>query len=168
MKYEIYSEQEFTVGEHDDPERITVLAELGMSNEASSKASRFRALYEEECFVFGALFPHIVELSNYKGFIPTRVLQEIRDYKMAGLHKRILVLCPKPGDVDPVVVGCEYTWHSHVFSGNSHIIARFGDALEDFSTLRARAFERIKEKMDHLQGMPTASLVKIAETLFAA
>lgn len=168
MDVEIYSEQEFKVGEENDPDRILLMAELGLSQDQAEGRNRFRKMYEEECFVFGVLFPHVTRYQDYKGYLPTRVLKEIRDYKVSNIEgKEILILCPNPGDVDPVVVASKYTWHSQVFSGQTDMIARFGDALEDFATLRNRAFERMAEKFDHLEALPMATLANIAEKLFA-
>lgn len=160
MKFEIYSEQEYSATHEDDTERMTLLAEMGLTQKSreEEQASRFRKVYQDEQIVFGVLFPNQVDLTSYRGFIPTRVLQEIRDYKLAFPDHTVSIMCPKPGDVDPVVVGNKYNWQKY---NDSHLIARFGDALEDFATLRNRAYERIAERLKDVKLIPGEIMIQL-------
>jgi hypothetical protein len=160
MKYEIYSEQEVSTTTDDDIERIALLAEIGLAQKTREQesASRFREIYEDERIVFGMLFPNQVGIKEYNGFIPTRVLQEIRDYKNAFPDHTVSIMCPKPGDTDPVVIGNQYSFQRY---NGCKLIARFGDALEDFSTLRNRAYERIAERIRDVKTIPGSILIQI-------
>lgn len=169
-QYEIYSEQEVVLNSEEDAERMALNIELGLENKdpAQDNASRFRFLNEDECFVFRVLFPTAFDLKDYRGFVPTRVLKEIRDYRIAYPKHEVKIMCPKPGEVDPVVIGGAhmYSWQNN-YTGNNHIIARFGAELEDFSTLRKKAFTRIKERMGHIESLPMGLLANLAHTLGA-
>jgi hypothetical protein len=148
MLVELYNEIETNPSNKEEMELHLELAkELGLATQASLHTEQgvdsYRKMTAEELFVFGVNFPNVVPLSEYKSLIPIRMLVAIKDFIKVHPTLKIFLLCPEPGKPDPIVTGGQY-----YFQINDHLlIGRFGEALEDFSTLRGKAIESILKKL---------------------
>jgi hypothetical protein len=149
MLVELYTEQETNTNNKEEMElHLDLAKELGLSNQQTlhspAGVDGYRKMSAEEQFVFAVHFPNSVELSQYKSLIPIRVLIAIKEFKNIHPTLGIYLLCPEPGKVDPIVVGCQYSWSAGT---DGLLIARFGEALEEFSVLSKQALEILKKKV---------------------
>jgi len=109
----------------------------------------YREITAEEAFVYRTLCPQESQLSRYNASpIPLRVLQIAAHATSLGMFKRFLVWDRVSVSVkDPVLVawtGGEYDWGD---SNRCFILARWGEELETFAVLRARAVVAAKEML---------------------
>lgn len=131
-------------------EALALMEELGLTGQkalvspkADSPAARcpYREMTKEEAFVYRVLCPKQYALKEYSRTpIPLRVLQIAAHANGLGLFKKLVVWDVADVEVkDPVLVGimpdAEYSWMDKHF-----ILARWGEVLEAFATLRTRAF----------------------------
>ncbi len=170
MNIETYEEKEISEADPVECVEHRQLAEkLGLQKQLSihkesGHVDHYRKLTAEEIFVFQTNFPNIVKLRDHEGVIPLRVLQVIAHFLEVHPGKEILLLCPQPGKPDPVVIASQYTWQ---VDGDSYLLARFGSALDDFSTLRENAIREIKRRLESLGSLPWAKLNAIRGQLEA-
>lgn len=132
-------------------EAVGIMEELGLTGQMelvrpkseSKPAARspYRHMAAEELFVYSTLCPERTGLEKYNaGPIPLRVLQIASHVKSLQICKRLEVWDRASEQVkDPVLVGIvtdpQYEWSVIA----TFILARWGDVLETFSTLRKQA-----------------------------
>lgn len=108
----------------------------------------YRRMTREEEFTYRELCGKRVSVERYAdGPLPLRVLQVIAHGRECAF-KTLQVWCPEtPTEKDPVLVGYmpdpERSWTD----GIAYLLARWGDELESFPTLMARARERCKARL---------------------
>lgn len=147
MLVELYNEQETNTNNKEEMKLHLELAnELGLKKQTGLHSEKgvdsYRKPTAEEHFVFEVNFPNIVSLEDYPSLIPIRMLNAIKEFKK--IHPvAIWLLCPEPGKADPIVTGGQYSWNTN----DNYLIGRFGEALEDFSVLRKKAFEIVQKKI---------------------
>lgn len=155
--YEVGELTENGVSEYADPiaaERFVTLArEMGLVGQSGlvgavrPSAHAFRPMSAVEQFTFGALFPTKTPVEKYAGEpMPLRVLEVLKKAREAGQFKRFEVWSPEVGTTikDPVLVGIGTgRWD---FEEIPHPVARWGDALEEFSALVKRAGAMVKSR----------------------
>ena len=139
-------------------EAVRLMEEMGLAGQMelvrpkceSRPAARspYRQITEEERFVYETLCPQKVELERYAaGPIPLRVLQIASHVKSLGICKKLQVWDHSLEVVkDPVLVGLvggSYEWEVK----SRLILARWGDVLETFSTLRKQALAMRRERL---------------------
>lgn len=149
MKVETYEIEEINASDASkmaaDSEAIELIEKLDLAGQRSliNKESGSRIPYREmtalEGFVFGLLFPNQTKLKDYShGIIPVRVLQIAAYARELNLFKKLAVWHPAPGVCDPLLCGFkqsgDYEWN-----GTWFLLARWGDALESFEQLTAKA-----------------------------
>jgi hypothetical protein len=149
MQVEIYEEQEISNTPEEKEGALEIIEKLGLTKQkeiwGGEVVNTFRKFTAEELFVFQVMFPNIVELGKYDQVIPIRVLHTIDKFKELNPDIKVYLCCPEPGEKDPVVFGCNYNW----LDVDCFIIARFGEALEDFSILKKRAIEKFLNMVSH-------------------
>lgn len=153
MVVELYTEQETATGNTEEMELHLELAkELGLTSQEELHSDKgvdgYRKMTAEEQFVFSINFPETVALGACKSLIPIRILTAIKEFKKIHPDLGIFLLCPEPGKPDPIVVGSQYHWNA---STDGLLIGRFGEALEEFSVLRANAIEALKKRLKNVE-----------------
>lgn len=139
-------------------EAVRLMEELGLSGQMElvrpktedkhAARSPYRHMTGEEAFVYSALCPSRIPLERYNASpIPLRVLQIASHVKSLGICKRLEVW-DKVSEVvqDPVLVGIvggNYEWE---ITGR-FILARWGEVLEAFATLRRQALQLRRENL---------------------
>jgi len=131
----------------EDGEAMLLRERLGLPE--VEKPYRFRLLTEEESMVFKVLFPASTNIENYKEYIPSDVLEALIEAKGSCPWRMVespVVWHAKAYDPDPVLLlpirqaNDAYNWPTAYV-----LVARWGDALEDFAVLAAKAFVKWKE-----------------------
>lgn len=115
---------------------------IGVKGESQPSRCPYREITAEERFVYQTLCPAVVMLNRYNTApIPLRVLQVAAHANSLGMFKRLMVWDRMSVAVkDPVLVGWtggEYDWQNN----RCFILARWGEELEAFATLRRKAVE---------------------------
>lgn len=132
----------------------TLRSELGIKDATQKTETQitFRRATMLEINVYGILMPKCSKLEEYSdGPIPLRILELCKKAKEQGLPQ-LWVWCPDTGPKDdPIVFSYERSWNPE---SDSRIIGRWGDCLEHFDVLTAKAIALAKMKM-------TAALTKI-------
>lgn len=120
----------------------------------------YRRMTGEEKAIFATLFPVKTPIEKYKGdAIPLRVLQVAAHAKDCDL--RLSVLHPAT-DIrlnDPILIGERgkmNSW-SNQLAAETYLLARWGDALDDLDTLRAKALPKV---IAHLTASAKRSITK--------
>jgi hypothetical protein len=99
----------------------------------------YREMTIEEKNVYFILFPEETLIAKYKyGFIPLRVLQVAAHADSLGLYKGIYVWSERVKPTDPILVG--------KIGDVYHILARWGEALDSWEHLRAKALVVLRQK----------------------
>lgn len=161
MQVETYEVEEHTTEGRDpfeiEAEAQAIIEELGLEGQralmkddedgdvATKTRVPYRQMTREEVRVYGVLYPEKANVSEYgAGPIPLRVLQVVAHAK--PLFKRLEVWGPQTKDPDPVLVGVLAQKQSWGETDVLYLLARWGDALEPFETLYARAEKHLTEK----------------------
>lgn len=129
-------------------EAVRIIEELGLAGQLELVTKRpdnrdqrcpYREMLEDEVFVYGVLCPQKTALAEYKASpIPLRVLQLAAHAKSLGLFGRLEVWDRASAAVkDPVLVA--NTGTNEYSPGKRFILARWGEVLEPFAVLLARA-----------------------------
>lgn len=150
-------------------EAVRLIEELGLEGQLSlvrprvdgAPAARcpYRQITAEEQFVYETLCPTKYDLGLYSASpIPLRVLQIAAHVKSLGIVKRLEVWDKETSLVqDPVLVGHIHDRYEYDSSKiKTFILARWGEVLETFSTLKKQAI-----------GIHRDRLLKQAETCLA-
>ena len=155
---EIYDVRELDINLEYEPngESLDIISEMNLTGQlqlVNKEGDRtpYAQLTEDQLTVAVHLFPKFSLLQDYKhGPIPYRVLKEA---KFAREHFEYLyILHDTPAEVkDPILVGSHsqfYTWRESARPDyqSSFLIARWGDALEDWSVLLKKALRVKKDK----------------------
>lgn len=111
--------------------------------EEGKPVNPYRKATAKELLVYRTLFTQKTELERYSdGPVPLRVLQ-IAAHAKEVLGCTLIVLHPSNADIkDPVLIGEVGDWRDK----KTYLLARWGDALEEFSVLAGYAVERLKKK----------------------
>jgi hypothetical protein len=154
-----------------DPEAVAIIEEMGLTGQQdlvndTGGRQPYNRLTADQLIICATLFPSRARLSDYKeGPIPYRVLKEAQ---VAKKHFKFLyVFYDTPAEIkDPVLVGAHseiYSWSDNPTRdyAEAHLIARWGDALESWGDLMAKATKRRFEKgvanfnnvMAHFEGI---------------
>ena len=150
MEVEIYAVDTAagTVAPDDVNEARELIEKLGLEGQSqflageANEAFSYPALSREEVAVYRTLFPTRTKLQNFdEEMIPLRVLQEADrvgrlrpNYKLEVWHSRTYT--------DPLLVAGTGGWGDPWY-----LIARWGEALETWETLRRRAVETLAAKL---------------------
>ena len=137
-----------------DGENLQLREELGLDplplKEDNADFFRFRKMTQEEGNVYDVLFPEKTSISLYREFIPNDILQALVEFKNTCPFYHIQeakVWHAKDYDPDPILtVSCRTEKDDYSFVNATYIIGRWGEALESFATLQAKAFKQWKEK----------------------
>ena len=139
--------------------------EMGLENLAYSPESHSATLIKKmnliEKGVYNTLFRRQTELVKYKRVVPTRVLEALAKFKeeqdkiQLDRSKWSYHIWEMETDIDPVLVARNDNWEYF-------LIARWGEALQDFNTLRKWALESKKSKLQE-QITRARNLVKAYE-----
>lgn len=147
MKIETYEIEEIKSSEASlmaaDSEAIELIEKLGLKGQSSllNKDTATRFPYPKvtavQEFVFKQNFPQATALEQFSsGIIPLRVLQVAAFCKQFPQTAYLEVWHPIDVRKDPVLVGRDSRW-----SSESYLLARWGEALEPFEQLQAKAKE---------------------------
>lgn len=151
MVVETFIDEEIAVVNQEEKELMLEMAQnLGLSKQVElmsndNHVNCYRNITAEELFVYGTNFPNTVKIEEYSGVIPLRVMQVVAHYKELFPGYTVNLMCPEPGFKDPVVVGSKYYWQ---IDGESHLLCRFGEALEEFHVLKERAIKKVEEAIN--------------------
>ena len=117
--------------------------ELFCNAEGQQAHHPYRAMTKEEHAVFSTLFPNTTALEKYSdGPIPLRVLQVAAHVRSLNREDMAYIGIMHPDKfVDDPVLFAQKSYHS----GTRYILARWGNALEDFDSLRTKALAKAKE-----------------------
>lgn len=148
MQVETYEEQEVAEMTEEKCEAVQELIEkLGLEGQeefykkdTSTAPFPYRRMTLQEKFVYSVLFPSVTEIGKFRsGAIPLRVLQVAAHAKelYAGECK-LLVWHSADVRKDPVLV-LSATDPTEKWRKAEYVLARWGDALEEFSVLAERA-----------------------------
>lgn len=137
-------------------EALALITELGLEGQQTLiertqaggeevvKRMPYRQITAEERAVYGAVMPYRTELRSYRdGAIPLRVLQIAAHAK--ELFDSLEVWHPEAGRDDPLLVGYK---KSGQWGRDTYILARWGEELVDFETLRTKARKIIRAKVE--------------------
>ena len=156
----------------DDIDKIKALTEslelTGQKTLLTSDNTRFvyRKMTREEANVYGLLCSQRTKLEDYADqVIPLRVLQVAAHAKALNFFRFLTVWHPESAEVkDPVLVG--FAGESD-YSGAYYILARWGETLEPFETLKEKAYQlaliKLREGLSVLQEKARTALLT-AET----
>lgn len=157
MQVEIYDERELdpkTLTQEADHEALALIEELGLTRQVNDSGARlaYPQPTAEQGFVLDVLFPKATKLDQYDaGAIPLRVLKEIRSYRAENPdHLLVVRHCPPAEVSDPVLVAYTKRQEPHrdmyalgalgrVTWPDFRLVARWGDALESWDKLCAKA-----------------------------
>jgi hypothetical protein len=157
MKVETYEVEEVTgeLGQMAaDSESLELIEKLGLEGQRSlanqETATRFlyRKMSKAELKAFKLLFPVRVKLSEFKeGIVPLRVLQVAafaKETAPAEMKAGLYVWHCGSAKEDPLLVG-----HTAEYGGEFYLLARWGDALETWDEMVAKAKKlwTVKAKM---------------------
>lgn len=153
MNVETFEQTEVVGGkieEENSPEAIGLIETLGLKGQAALTTKTidevdvrcpYRAMTKKEIRVYSTLYPDKVQIEDYReSMIPLRVLQVAAHAKNLQIYKKVEVWCETGKPVDPVLVGIIKTGD---YSEDTHILARWGDALESFEVLYEKAKKEI-------------------------
>lgn len=113
--------------EAEELERKELVIALGLDKTQHEEVITFPELSEVERRVYDILCPYKESVEKYTGYIPTRVLRVVKQYK--GHFSRLDIWTDK--QQDPLLVGMVGT--------TTFLLARWGDVLEEFSVLKEKA-----------------------------
>lgn len=151
-------------------EAIRIAEELGLTGqlemcrkrEGDDRGTRcpYREMTDEELFTYKVLCPESVDASKYSASpIPLRVLQVFSHAKTIPQFKKFEIWDRVSMEIkDPVLVAFNGDrWSS---STKAFILARWGAELETFITLRQRAFDVMRKRVEQLSHASNADLMK--------
>lgn len=160
MQVETFEQTEVVGGKLEaetSTEAFELIAQLGLSGQEKllskgeggvTTRSPYRVMTKTEFRVYECLYPDKVELAQYHAsMIPLRVLQVAAHAKSLNIYKGIYVWCELGRPTDPVLVGEFVPDPVYPHSTVSHILARWGDALESFDVLYEKAKKKTMDKM---------------------
>lgn len=127
-----------------------LVTELGLTGQMAADTDKpictFRDATRDEINVYRILMPTKVKLKDYKaGPIPLRILELCKKAKEQGLEK-LFVWYPLSGPKDDPIVFAHNNQHDFQLQ-NLKIIGRWGDCLEAFDVLKAKALKIAKMKL---------------------
>jgi hypothetical protein len=133
---------------------LALIQELGLKTMPDGERIAYPLPNKQQWFVIQMLFPERTKIKDYDaGGIPLRVLKEIRSYK-AEYPKHILVVCHQAQAIvkDPILLAYtgNYEWgatQTSTASNEYRLIARWGDALDDWGQLAKRATTIMRENI---------------------
>jgi len=156
MEVELYDVLEMGVDLEKEPdlESIALITELDLKGQLTqvndnNERLPYQMITMEQNVIMSALFGSFQKISDYdKGPIPYRVLKEAKVAKEHFKHLYIVFDTPAE-DKDPILLGVNdefQTWKGkeEVYK-NSFLIARWGEALEDWGVLMKKALARNKD-----------------------
>ena len=120
--------------EAEEVERRELVTELGLDITQQEEVISFPELSEVEKRVYTILCPYMESVEKYTGYIPTRVLRLVKNYK--GHFSKLEIWTDK--QQDPLLIG--------ITGSTTFLLARWGDVLEEFSILKDRAILQYKTK----------------------
>lgn len=154
MQVETYEIEEYAADANpeQDAKALELIAKLGLKGQEElvrktddgGKRLQYPEMTAQEIAVYGAIFPVRTKLSDYShGIIPVRVLQVAAH--AVEFCDGLQVWHKKHRDPDPLLVG----YKGQDWSPRKLIrLARWGDALKDFSELVKEARVIIKAKLE--------------------
>lgn len=118
-------------------ESLGLEGQKSLTNKEKGTVTPYRVVSAEERFVFRTLFPNQTKVESYKdGPLPLRVLQVIAHVRELNIPDMgyFEVWHPNVGIDDPVLVARKSSYYDPVY-----LLARWGNALLPFETLKAQA-----------------------------
>ena len=141
-----------------DPAALELIERLGLDGQKERVTVRqttgtqtrcpYRSMTRRELHVYKTLFPEVEKVEKYKAsMIPVRVLQVAAHAKELGVYTAIQVWGEATRPKDPILVGIigNPSWEWEI--KDRHLLARWGEALEAFPVLEARAKDAIAKKI---------------------
>lgn len=131
-------------------ERLNLIGQLGLTDTKTATRFPYRKMTKREADVYGVLCPRRARLESYSdGIIPVRVLQVAAHANETGFLKSMEVWFPENADIkDPVLVGMREAKNEHGWNDTErYILARWGEVLEDLSTLAIEATKLVRSKL---------------------
>lgn len=132
-----------------DAEACELVNKLGLDGQKelidTDTSTRFPypVMSQAEYMTLRTLFPETTHYTKYKnGIIPLRVLQVIAFCKDHPAISNLVIWHTKSAKADPVLVGEKKDGGSTIY----YLIARWGDALESFERMEAKAKAAFKKK----------------------
>lgn len=151
MKVETFEQTEIVgsaLETENAPEAFELIESMGLSGQRKLMNKKesgemvrcpYRKMNVKELRVYETLFPEKCEIEAYSGgMIPLRVLQVAAHAKSLGVYEKVQVWGERSKPTDPVLVGIMKTSE---WAHDTHILARWGEALESFEVL----FEKAKQ-----------------------
>lgn len=119
--------------EAESEERKELIRDLDLK-EKQAQVVPFPEMSVSDQRVWHELLPFKARVNDYTGYIPTKVLRTFKAFK--DDFRIIHIWSDRAGD--PILVGEK--------DGNSFLLARWGEAIEPFESLREKAIRSWKDK----------------------
>lgn len=150
--YEVTEQIEGELAAADEAEAVAIAERLGLKGQRAIRTPEagrvvFPKLTLEQDRILAVLCPQRQLVGDYDAPMPVRILRLVEQH--APAFKRLEVWAPSdPRVPDPVLVGVTgdpvNTWLTTTF-----LLARWGDQLDDWDTLRATAGKRLAATWRH-------------------
>lgn len=131
-----------TEGMESDPLAMEIIDRMNLANQLTSSGRiSFNTLTKDQQFVINNLFPSYTTVVDYKECIPLRILELYERYHDDYEHW-IIRHVPPAEVIDPILIaynGSEWTGKGSINSTEVYLVARWGDALEAWSSLYDKA-----------------------------
>ena len=163
--------------ENDHPENleeaVKLLTEMGLTEQLALYTQKdkvheiefpFFKASNEQLFTYRFHFPQTIPLDNYKEPMPLRVLEVLKKAKDSNRFTDFQVWTKNDGSYrsDPVLIG---RIKVSEYQGDFYLLARWGDALEDYSKLLASAIQSYKLELENQIAQATNKLVSFGKLL---
>lgn len=144
-------------------EAVRLIEELGLAGQAKLLSKRedggtvtrnpYRQITAEEEFVYRSICPATSKPEDYaSGAMPLRIMQVLAHAKSLGCFTEFEVWHPTDFTVkDPVLIGLaqdpRFDAATHPWMKVRHIIARWGETLDSFATLKEQAVKSYRSRI---------------------
>lgn len=130
-------------------EKLNLVGQLSLTDTKTVTRFPYRKMTKQEGLVYGVLCPVKSKIEQYSdGLIPVRVLQVAAHACDLGFCDRLEIWHPESADIkDPVLVGIKSVKGMFGHDTERWILARWGEELEDISTLAILAAKIVREKL---------------------
>jgi hypothetical protein len=125
-------------------DKLGLSAQKELIDGGAVKKCPYRGMTKEEVTVFSAIFCNKVDVDKFdSGFIPVRVLQVLEHARSLGIFEGVNVWKSEDLSREFLLVGGIKQGYNTV----PYILARWGDGIEKYSKLKARAGKVIREEL---------------------
>lgn len=150
MQVEVFELDEVEVHPEAAEAAVALIEELELTGQRqlltpTKTRTKYRQWNDQEALVYTTLFPTSTDVELFAmEAIPLRVLEVLKEAKATGLFEGFLVLSDGAAAKDPVLVA--YT-NGKRYARERFILARWGEALDSFTTLTEKALKRHGENL---------------------